>query len=60
MSSEDDAIAQEIALSLCCQGTEPGDCLRLCVCGHTSDDHDHRRPGACLEDGCDCWTWRDA
>jgi hypothetical protein len=43
----DEQAAEETALSLCRHGTEPGDCLRLCVCGRTCDDHDHRRPGGC-------------
>jgi hypothetical protein len=63
--SDDDPISDEQAeeecrLSLCRHGTEPGDCFRLCKCGHTSDEHDYRRPGACGAEDCDCWTWRDA
>jgi hypothetical protein len=56
----DEQAEEECRLSQCRHGTEPGDCLRLCVCGHTCDEHDHRRPGACLEEFCNCWTWRDA
>jgi hypothetical protein len=41
-------------------GGEPGAHFQLCRCGHTCDEHDSRKPGACLADDCDGWTWRDA
>jgi len=57
---DDDQAEEKCGPSLCRHGNKPGECFKRCVCGHTCDEHDYRRPGACLQEPCPCWTWRDA
>jgi hypothetical protein len=57
---EDDGTGEDLCDARCRHGGARGDCFKLCRCGHTCDEHDYRRPGACGAEDCDCWTWRDA
>ncbi len=54
MTSEDSETGEEEYETLCRHGGEPGDCFRPRRCGHTCDEHDYRRSGACGVEGCDC------